>query len=115
MNYKSKSIEGYCENPRLVNKECGPVIAKKLSQRLDDLKSFNTVYELLNSGIDNPHLLIGDLDGCLGWDLTGRVRLIIRICDSFNELTFEKTKSIMTVIIEGVIDYHDGNKKWIIN
>lgn len=113
--FKNNNVEKYCNNLKLVQKEFGLQIAKKLSQRLDDLKSFNTVFEVLNSGIDNPHLLIGDLDGCIGWDLNATVRIIIRICDSFAENTVEQSKTITSVTVEGVRDYHGGNKKWLIN
>ncbi len=113
--YKNDRVKKYCENPRDVQKDFGIEIAKKLSKRLDDLQSFDTVMQLLNGGIDNPHLLKSDLEGCLGWDLTANVRLIIKICDCFNEKTIEECKTITTVTVEGVRDYHGGNKKWLIN
>ena len=115
ISFKNKNVEKYCTNIKDVQKDFGPQIAKKLAQRLSEAKSFNTVFELLNSGIDNPHLLKGDLDGCAAWDLTAQVRLIIRISDSFNENTEDDIKTMTFIVVEGVRDYHDGNKKWLIN
>lgn len=115
IKYANDNVKYYFENPRAIQKDCGPDLAKKVNRRIDELRSFNSVNELLNCGIDNPHLLIGDLEGSLGWDLTSHVRLIIKICEKFEEDTIEKTKFITSVVIEGVRDYHGGNKKWIIN
>ena len=102
--YKNKNVEKYCLDIRCTQKDFGIQIAKKLSQRLSEAKSFNSVFDLLNSGIDNPHLLIGDLDGCMAWDLTAQVRLIIRISNSFNENTSEEIKTMTSVVVEGVRD-----------
>ena len=115
ITYRNTDVELYCTNLRKTQKEYGSKLAMKLSQRLDDLQSLNTVYELLSCGIDNPHLLNYDLDGCIGWDLTSNVRLIIRISDSFTNDIIEQCKYMTTVCIEGVRDYHGGNKKWLIN
>ena len=115
IEYKNKNVKDYCENPKITQKDFGQQLTKKLFQRLRDLRSFNSVNQLLNSGIDNPHLLRGDLEGCLGWDLTSNVRLIIRICDSFCEKTIEESKTMTSVIVEGVRDYHDRNKQWLIS
>lgn len=115
INYANDNVRYYFENLKAIKKEYGPELAKKVSQRKDELQSFNSVYELLNCGIDNPHLLLGDLDGCMGWDLSARIRLIIKISEKFEQDTIEKTKTMTSVVIEGVRDYHDGNKKWIID
>ena len=115
VDYKNSNVQKYCESFKLTQKDIGPQLAKKLSQRLDELRSFNTVYELLNCGIDNPHMLVGDLGGCIGWDLSATVRLILRICDDFTEKTNEEIKTMTNVVVEGVRDYHDRNKKWLIN
>ena len=115
IDFANENVKYYFENIKAIKKDFGQNLAKKISQRNDELKSFNTVNELLNSGIDNPHLLIGDLEGCIGWDLTAQIRLIIKICDQFEEDTIEKTRTMTFVVIEGVRDYHDRNKKWIIN
>ena len=115
IKYTNNNVKYYFENLKMMQKDYGLKLAKKVSQRIDELKSFSNVNELLNSGIDNPHLLSTDLDGCIGWDLTANVRLIIRIAQDFKEDTVESTKTMNEVIIEGVVDYHDGNKKWIID
>lgn len=113
--YKNKTVQEYFENPSLVKKDFNVQLAKKIAQRMDELRSLPTVYDLLNCGIDNPHLLIGDLDGCIGWDLTGPTRVILRAADGFSEDFMSKCKDIKTIEVEGVRDYHGGNKKWIIN
>lgn len=113
--YRNKTVKEYCENPSLVKKDFNIQLAKKLSQRMDELKSLGTVFDLLNCGIDNPHLLKGDLDGCIGWDLTGQIRLIIKASNEFEDDFMNKCKNIKTVEVEGVRDYHGGNKKWLIN
>lgn len=115
IRYANNNVEYYFKNLRALQKDFGPDLAKKVSRRIDELRSFGSVSELLNSGIDNPHLLNTDLNGCIGWDLSSNVRLIIRIANEFEEDTIEKTKTLNEVIIEGVRDYHGGNKKWIIN
>ena len=115
ITYKNKNVKEYCENPRRVQKDYGAQLAAKLSQRIDDLKSLNSIYELLECGIDNPHLLKHDLEGCIGWDLTSHIRLIIKFCEMFSADIVEKSKNITTATIEGVRDYHGGNKRWLIN
>ena len=115
IEFKNANIEKYCTDFRLTKKDFDVQLAKKLSQRMDELRSFDNVYQLLTSGIDNPHLLIQDLEGCIGWDLTSRIRLIINFCSSFDGTEMDKSKTITKVKIEGVRDYHDRNKKWIIN
>lgn len=115
IKYANNNIKYYFENPRAMQKDYGSELTKKIVKRIDELMSFNNVFELLNSGLDNPHLLVADLDGCLGWDLSANIRLIIRICETFEVDTKEKTKIMTSVVIEGVRDYHDRNKKWIIN
>ena len=115
ITYKNTNIEKYCIDLRKTQKEHGSQLAIKLSQRLDDLRSLDTIYELLTCGIDNPHLLNHDLDGCVGWDLTANVRLIVRISETFTNDIIEKSKNMTRACIEGVRDYHGGNKKWLIN
>ena len=115
IHYKNKKVEDYCKNPKLVQKDFNIQLAKKISQRMDELQSFNSIYQLLSCGIDNPHLLIGDLDGCIGWDLTGRIRLILKTGEKFECDFMEQCKTMTEIQVEGVRDYHDGNKKWLIN
>lgn len=115
ITYKNNNVKEYCTDFRLIQRKLGIQLAKKISQRMDELKSCNNVYNLLTCGIDNPHLLIGDKEGCIGWDLTNTIRLIIKFCESFSGKDMEESKNIVEVEIEGVIDYHGGNRKWIIN
>ena len=60
-------------------------------------------------------MLKENFDGCIGWDLTANVRLILRIQANFDEKTIKKLSTFTNFEIEGVIDYHGGNTNWIIH
>lgn len=115
ISYLNKNVEYYWNNLRAVNKDYGNKLAKKLSQRKDELASLNNAQELLDCGIDNPHMLKESFDGCIGWDLTANVRLILRIQANFDEKTIKNLSTFTNFEIEGVIDYHGENTNWIIH
>lgn len=115
ISFLNSKIEYYWNNLKAVNKDFGSKLAKKLSQRKDELASLNDAQELLDCGIDNPHMLRENFDGCIGWDLTANIRLILRIQAKFDENTNKNLSTFTNIEIEGVIDYHGGKTKWIIH
>lgn len=115
IKYINKNVQRYCTNPRLTQKDYGTQIAKKLNQRMCDLAALDNVDDLLNCGIDNPHLLNYDLSGRIGWDITNMIRLVIKVSDDFNIDTVKDLSKVTEVTIEGVRDYHGGNKQWLIS
>lgn len=114
--YANKNVEELFEDARLLVRRVGLPIAKMIKKRKDHINAFNNMLDLIKSGIDNPHPLIGNLQGCIGWTITGNIRLILdlelnedeKYCDSLLAGR-EKIK------IKGVVDYHGKKDEWIIS
>jgi len=74
--YGDKSLERLCNDDAHAKKKLGPLNAKKLRARLDDLDAAATlaVMRTLPGGC---HELKADLAGCLGIDLHKGFRIVI--------------------------------------
>lgn len=113
--YQSKNIERCSTDFRYAIKEMGLEKAKAFTKRLNELRSFDNLSDLMNSGLDNPHMENCNLKGWIGWSITGSYRLII---DPMKELTSNFLTievEIKEVKIRGIVDYHGSEKNnWII-
>ena len=114
IKYSNEKLEKVFSDARLILKKCGQQLAKQLINRLEQLKSFECVYDLLKAPIDKPHLLEGDFEGCIAWSITGNIRLILDTGLNKNPENQSIFKEFKEIIIKGVVDYHGKKNNWII-
>lgn len=107
INFKDKSVRELCEKQAVAVKKLGPLCAKKLRSRLDDLDAAAQVSDLIAG---NPHPLKGDRLGQFALDLAGGFRLVFK---STNDPIPRREDGgidwtqVTIVCIEFIGDYHD--------
>lgn len=99
--YKTKKFEKICNEFSKTQKEYGIQIAKKLYQRIKELKASETFGDALKIRSMYLHLLTGKLEGKYGIKLTGNYRLIL--IPRGDNVEIEKIQEVM---LDDVIDYH---------
>lgn len=104
IEYANSNVEKYCTDLEYSIKKLGFQIVKPFKKRLDQLKAFINLDELMESRIGNPHWLKHNLEGYIGWNLDKHRRIILK-----PGITSEK------IIIIGVVDYHGSKNEWIID
>lgn len=114
INYENNRIQKLIDNKLKLAKEKGSDFAKKLYKRLDQLKAFQNVNEFMGSGLDNPHILSGNLNNCIGWNIDANKRLIVSLGISPSQPLTPEYVKIEEIIIKGVVDYHGGKENWYI-
>lgn len=97
-----------------MRKEIGAELTRAVKKRYDQIVAFSSFSALQQSGIGKMESLEGDRKGSYSLRVSANYRLIVRPKDK--DLRAENLKKCDTLIIEGVIDYHDKGKKfsWII-
>jgi proteic killer suppression protein len=107
INFKDKNVRELCEKQSVAVKKLGPLCAKKLRSRLDDLDAAAQVSDLIAG---NPHPLKGDRLGQFSLDLAGGFRLVFK---SANDPIPRREDGgidwtqVTIVCIEFIGDYHD--------
>ncbi len=79
--YKTTRLKELCENPKYSKKliqRYGLDIAKKLPQRINELKAFATLEDVPSSPPLRRHKLVGNLDGSFAININNQYRLIFR-------------------------------------
>lgn len=96
-----------------MKKLIGEELTRAVKKRYDQLKSANTFWIYLCTGLGKPHSLT-DMYGCYGVHITANWRMVIQpIAENTSP---EALKKCDTVKIKGVVDYHGKGSKnnWII-
>ena len=75
INFNDKNFEEQCNNHKLLVQKQGPRRAKKIRQRLDELRAADSLYDMKFLG-GRCHELKGDRSGELSLDLDHPYRLI---------------------------------------
>jgi plasmid maintenance system killer protein len=107
--FKSERLRGLCNDRRKAVKKWGEPCAKKLRNRLDDLRACRHL-EVMRSLPGRCHELIGNLAGCFAVDLHGGVRLLF---EPVNDPPPTKNdgglnwQEVTAIRILEVRDYHD--------
>lgn len=114
LTYANEKVKEIFLNGDKMIKRVGLPLAKSIKKRKDQLESFVNLFELMGSGIDNPHLLKGDLYGCIGWSITGNVRIILDLELKNGEVYSLDIPKRKKICIKGVCDYHGGKNEWTI-
>lgn len=115
IKFSNTKVQKIFQDAKILTKKVGLSLAKQIIKRLDQLSAFANVYELINAPIDNPHLLEGNLVGCIGWSVDSKHRLILDTGLSSNPTDLKQLNNIEEIIIKGVVDYHGNKDEWIIN
>ena len=96
----------------LLQKKVGPILAKNVKKRVDQLKAAATFQKYLDFHIGNPHSLVGNLSSFYGVDLDSHTRLIIQPIPP--DLSAEALIICEKVMIIGIVDYHGDKNEWLI-
>ena len=110
----NKKVQEFFADYEEISKKCGPVFAKQLQKRMAELSSYENIFELFNSKLGGPHFLQGDLDTCLAISINANCRLILETGISQKDRNVLDVMKLEEIEIKGVVDYHDGKRKWII-
>ena len=113
VKYKNSKIENILEDYPTLQKKCGKHF-QQIKRRMQQLKSFVSLNEFMNSGFDNPHFETGDMAGKIGWDVNQNVRFLFELDERIDETLFGRMSDIKDITVVGVVDYHGGKKNWII-
>lgn len=108
LTYKNEKLRKLCEDPKY-NKELvkkyGTEVAKKLPQRIKELKAYNC----LNDGPTNlpfrRHKLNGNLKNCYAVNVNGQYRLIFR--QKVNNIIIEDLKEIKEIEVMEVSKHYE--------
>lgn len=107
INFKDKNVRELCEKQAVAVKKLGPICARKLRSRLDDLDAAERVSDLIAG---NPHPLKGNRLGQFALDLAGGFRLVFRSASDpipRHEDGGVDWTQVTIVCIEFIGDYHD--------
>ncbi len=108
--FQNKKLGKILSKSKLIEKEYGSS-AKKIKNRLDDIKNVDNLLELMKLP-GKHHLLIGDRDGQFACNLVHPFRLIYEPdnhplpIDNNNLLIYSRVTSVTIVEIIEIIDYH---------
>ena len=107
-----KKVEKIVSDYNKIIKNIGNDMTRQFKKRIDQLKAAENFKEYLDTGLGDPHPLIGNLDRMFGIRLNRNYRLIVEPISVF--LDDESLKKCDQVNLKGVVDYHDGKCEWII-
>lgn len=107
VGFANKKLEKECNDDKTRIKKHGPVRAKKLRQRLDDLTDATNL-GFMRTLPGRCHELVGDKEGCLALDLDHPYRLIfepvgVNLHKADGGLDWNKVESVK---IKSIEDYH---------
>ena len=109
IEFASKKMQKVCSSDKLMRKEWGEPVARKLQQRLAELDSFDTLSDAGQLPQIRCHELTGNRKGELAIDLVHPHRLIFR--PSHEPLPTKADggldwKQVKAIVIVEVVDYH---------
>ena len=107
--YKNRQIEKVCNQSQVAIAKLGPEMAKKLQQRMVELKAADVLSDIGHLPPARLHELDGG-NGELAVDLKHPFRLVLRPFEFKKGMTIEKTIVTAIIILE-VINYHGKQKK----
>lgn len=107
--FKNQKFKKECNNQRLLQKQHGQIRAKRIRQRLDDLRAADVLEDMRNLP-GRCHELRGDRAGQLSLDLDHPYRLIFEPANDPIPLKPDggiDWKKVTTIRIIGVEDTHE--------
>lgn len=97
VSYRNKGLEKVCTNANIARKTYGEEIARKIKQRIGEIKASPNAQNMIQSKIGRCHPLKGNRAGQFAVDLAGPYRLVFR----------EERGVIVIAQIEEIVDYHN--------
>ncbi len=108
LTYKSEKLKDICENPKF-NKELvkkyGSEVAKRLPQRIKELKAFNSLNDVPTSPPFRRHKLTGDREEQFAICINAQYRLIIR--QNENNVIIEDLRDMKKIEIMEVSKHYE--------
>lgn len=105
--FETNKEKAFYEDFKALRKSYGNDLAKLITKRIIQIESFESVGDLLDSGIGKGHYLKGNYKNCIALSLTGNYRLIIRpLHDEDTDFSQLDNYSLTIVTILKVEDYH---------
>lgn len=104
--YASRKLAAMCASMTQMTRAFGPVRARRVAMRLQQLRVAETLAELrLATG--RCHELVSDRKGCLALDLDGPYRLVFEPAEWVVNVRGDLDWSaVRTVVVLEIIDYH---------
>lgn len=115
IRFEKSKLQKLIEDKQSLAKKHGVDFSKKLLKRLNELKAFKDVGELMQSGLDSPHFLSGELKNCIAWDIDANKRLILGIGILPHQTLDADYIYLDEIIFKGVVDYHGSKENWYIS
>jgi proteic killer suppression protein len=113
IEYENKKVERYFKDLKLLQKEKGENLARRVKIRLNQLSAADNFNVYYSTQLGKPHPLAGDFKGKYGITLLKNIRLIVKV--DTEDLRPESLVNCKTIIIVGVVDYHGGKNELIIS
>ncbi len=108
----NKKLRDLLADTNKLQKKIGAEMTRMLKKRLDQLKAAENFKQYLDTGLGDPHPLVGDLDNLFGIKINRNYRLIVEPLSE--KLDDDSLKKCEKVNLKGVADYHDGKLEWLI-
>lgn len=108
LTYKTEKLRNLCENPKYnkdLVKNYGVEVAKKLPQRIKELKAFNCLNDVPSTLPFRRHKLSGDLKNYFAVNINKQYRLIFR--QKENNIIIEDLKKIKDIEIMEVSKHYE--------
>lgn len=108
LTYKTTKLKELCENPKFnqeLVKKYGQEVAKKLPQRINELKSFNSLGDVPVTPPFKRHKLTGNRNEQFAVNINNQYRLIFRIND--NNILIEDLMKIKEIEIMEVSKHYE--------
>ncbi len=108
LTYKNEKLKNICENPKYNNilvKNYGVEFAKKLPQRIKELKAFNSLNDVPSNLPFRRHKLTGNRNDQFAIRITNQYRLIFRQKD--NNIIKENLKEVKEIEIMEVSKHYE--------
>lgn len=108
LTYKNEKLRKICEDQNFNNelvKKYGIEVAKKLPQRIKELKAFSSLNDVPSTLPFRRHKLVGNLNGCFAVNITGQYRLIFR--QKENKIIIDDLREIKEIEIMEVSKHYE--------
>lgn len=108
LHYKTNKLKQLCEDPNCnvdLVKKYGSEVAKRLPQRIKELKAFNNLQDVPTSPPQRRHKLTGNRNGQFAIMITSQYRLIFKQFD--NSIIIEDLREIKEIEILEVSKHYE--------